>query len=169
MYPGFDRGIKFCWFSGLPTGPQFQMILTSLAIKDAKTTLSYLYPPYVDFEAIKSWVQKCREQHGKCCVPAAGNLVRGLKVVDCKSRTIIALPADSEYLALSYVWGQAHSLPIDESRILSDDVPAAVEHSMMVTLALGYQYLWIDRYVRQVEWPASNSRTTVDRADFHSA
>ncbi|RSL61345.1 hypothetical protein CEP53_005146 [Fusarium sp. AF-6] len=52
------------------------------------------------------------------------------------------------YVALSYVWGQSPSdqqqhQTIEESLGV---IPAVIEDAIRVTLELGYEYLWVDRY-----------------------
>ena len=62
-----------------------------------------------------------------------------LRVIDCQARAIVDAPPGCKYLALSYVWGQCTSTSLD-------DAPKVVNHSIDVTQALHFRYLWIDRY-----------------------
>ncbi|RSL91434.1 hypothetical protein CEP52_014257 [Fusarium oligoseptatum] len=74
-------------------------------------------------------------------------------LMECSTRRV--LPQEKSeagrpppYVALSYVWGQPPSdqqqhQTIDESLGV---IPAVVQDAIHVTLELGYEYLWVDRY-----------------------
>ncbi|KAL2060482.1 hypothetical protein VTL71DRAFT_9513 [Oculimacula yallundae] len=83
----------------------------------------------VDFDHVKNWIKACEYHHWQqweCRSPR--NLSRVLRVIDCQTKKLITKPDDSEYLTLSYV------------------PPRVVRDAMAVTLKLGYQYLWVDKY-----------------------
>ncbi|RTE83477.1 hypothetical protein BHE90_001907 [Fusarium euwallaceae] len=73
--------------------------------------------------------------------------------MECSTRRVIPQEKSEAgrpppYVALSYVWGQPLSdqqqhQSIDES---SGVFPAVVEDAIRVTMELGYEYLWVDRY-----------------------
>ncbi|ROV91543.1 hypothetical protein VMCG_09423 [Cytospora schulzeri] len=61
------------------------------------------------------------------------------------------LPADTEFAALSYCWGKSHGLRLEKSNYQSliagipfDQLPATIQDSILVTIELGLQYLWVD-------------------------
>jgi hypothetical protein len=56
-----------------------------------------------------------------------------------------ALP---EYLTLSYVWGIGNEAPIADWGLL-EELPRTVQDAIHVVKALGYRYLWVDRYCIQ--------------------
>ncbi|RMJ17162.1 hypothetical protein CDV36_003152 [Fusarium kuroshium] len=75
-------------------------------------------------------------------------------LIECSTRRV--LPQEKSeagrppppYVALSYVWGQS---PSDQQQHQTTDeslgvIPAVVEDAIRVTLELGYEYLWVDRY-----------------------
>lgn len=111
-----------------------------------------LDPAQADFKSAKAWIQECSILHPSCSASAA-SLSGTIHVIDCESRIILPLPDDSEYFALSYVWGQQPSLPesADNSELtwpnkVPANVPRTITDAMAVTLALNHRYLWCDRY-----------------------
>ncbi|PMD37884.1 HET-domain-containing protein, partial [Hyaloscypha variabilis F] len=74
------------------------------------------------------------------------------KVIDCKTRAIVKAPPNCKYAALSYVWGTPEAGTVDQSignaqGIFATDVcPAVIRDSLLATLSLDLQYLWVDRY-----------------------
>ncbi|KAH8679582.1 heterokaryon incompatibility, partial [Tricladium varicosporioides] len=84
-----------------------------------------------------------------------------IHVIDCVSGSILPLPVDTEYLALSYVWG-----PPPETGSLKQafrkfevlkNVPRTIADAMAVTLLLDYQYLWCDRYCIDQDDPVTKA------------
>jgi hypothetical protein len=71
-----------------------------------------------------------------------------LSVIDCVHRTVVIMPVDEEYVTLSYLWGSPSTgvEPLDNKRTLPPKLPATIEDSITVCTALGFRYLWIDRY-----------------------
>ncbi|ORX93761.1 heterokaryon incompatibility protein-domain-containing protein [Clohesyomyces aquaticus] len=69
--------------------------------------------------------------------------VSGLKVIHCRSKSVVLAPKNCEYIALSYLWG---SPQLEASLSKRLDFPASIEDAVAVTLALGLEYLWVDRY-----------------------
>ena len=81
--------------------------------------------------------------------------VRGLKLIDCTTHTVVTALSGMPYVTLSYVWGAAtkENLTGDPkssqkqmaSGILTE-LSAVILDATQVTRALGYGYLWVDRY-----------------------
>ena len=69
----------------------------------------------------------------------------GMLVVDCTTRRIIRAPAHCEYCALSYVWGSSPRVA-PQGQKLPDSMYTTLEDSLIVTRALGFNYIWIDQY-----------------------
>jgi hypothetical protein len=105
-----------------------------------------LYDKAADFGTIKEWVHNCEHQHGLDCKPGKMGDINNLSVIDCKRLEVVLAPSDCKFVALSYVWGPA-TLPIPLK-----SAPATIKDSITATLALGYRYIWIDRYVRVTNW-----------------
>lgn len=101
----------------------------------------------MDLDVVKSWVQYCEIAHTHPdCNPQGPLALDGFHVIDCDARILAACPARSPYVTLSYVWGTQSAGEIDHGGELPDRLPELIEHAMQVTLSLGYQYLWVDRY-----------------------
>jgi hypothetical protein len=104
----------------------------------------------IDFSLVKEWISLCGSKHAKSsCTPDSPGDLQDLRVIDCATRSIVSGPLGCQYLALSYVWGTAP--PNQEATISSSPFPLVVEDSISVTVSLGYQYLWVDRYVRVLQ------------------
>lgn len=111
-----------------------------------------LDPAQADFISAKAWIQECSLVHPSCSASTT-NLSGTIHVIDCGSGIILPLPDDSEYFALSYVWGQQPSLleSPDNSKLnwpnkVPANVPRTITDAMATTLALDHRYLWCDRY-----------------------
>lgn len=97
----------------------------------------------IEFHLLSSWLQHCDDNHSQSCQRVKTHSVPGFKAIDCSTRRIETLdPCKIDYIALSYVWGSTIAVYGEASGL-----PATVEDSIAVTMALGYQYLWVDRYV----------------------
>ena len=107
-----------------------------------------IYHDSIDFNLVKEWLEQCESKHATSrCGGELAVAVPGMKVVDCKTLTVVPTPNQCKYIALSYVWGN----PVGQSEsgtFRASDIPQVVADSIAVTLALGFQFLWVDRYVR---------------------
>ncbi|KAI1176285.1 heterokaryon incompatibility protein-domain-containing protein [Nemania sp. FL0916] len=101
---------------------------------------------------VQNWLRTCSSLHHGCRYTRRPQTA--LNLIDCRSHTVLKAadiytnPADLEYVALSYVWGQSLEVSrvvLDGSR-LPQPIPAVIRDAMEVVLMLGYQYLWIDKY-----------------------
>lgn len=110
-----------------------------------------LLPDRINYTLLRNWYDLCVQHHPKKCVVDITGRPHTLKVIDCQTKQIVEAPPDCSYIALSYVWGQGQSLivtgPEQQSSILSaDTAPSVITDAMTVTVELGWQYLWVDRY-----------------------
>ncbi|KAG8167382.1 hypothetical protein KVR01_003071 [Diaporthe batatas] len=120
----------------------------SLAVigKDALDSGSRTIPPsFTDYHWLRHLAQSCEENHKQFCGPSSLGPVAGLKVIEASSRTVIEAPAACRYVALSYVWGQQPEVTQSVTSDLNKP-PALIEDALAVTVAMGYDYLWIDKY-----------------------
>jgi hypothetical protein len=101
----------------------------------------------IDFNRIGNWINFCRSHHLKLCNSSNEETAQSLKLIDCSTRRVIPASREWKYAALSYVWGSS-SLPDPQPALefLPHGIPATIEDAMTVTVRLGLQYLWIDRY-----------------------
>lgn len=145
--------------SKLSNVTRWATILTSGAIGvHQKAVLGILHPgsnkeiyapriinPYsINYSIIRGWVQRCSAHPKRNCTPPRKKNLPGFKVIHCRSRNVIEAPDKCPYVALSYVWGNAQ-FPGPENQ--DGRFPATIEDSIVVSLALGFEYLWVDRYV----------------------
>jgi hypothetical protein len=101
----------------------------------------------IDIGLIRSWLDSCSANHIETCSIIDSRPTEGVQVIDCRARTILPLVLGTPYLALSYLWGANAGVEKQKgSGQLPESLPRTIEDAMLVTLALGYQYLWIDRY-----------------------
>jgi hypothetical protein len=112
----------------------------------------------VDMNLAKMWVTGCQAKHVNHCADPGPNIMSnirslpGFQLIDCTTRKISMPPKGFQYVALSYVWGQTQadvgqaSLYTQLDEFLPLDLPQTIQDAIIVTLKLGYQYLWIDKY-----------------------
>jgi hypothetical protein len=123
---------------------------------DIKPPIGRLFcPQVVDTVQIKRWVRECETKHSKDCVldEVMQAELRQLRMIDCERNTVVAAPVGCLYVALSYVWGKQKSA----SEGLFNP-PKTIAHSIHLTRMLGYQYLWVDRYVSMYRYGGSSQR-----------
>jgi tetratricopeptide (TPR) repeat protein len=122
------------------------------------TQIEILFPQLVkrnfDSVLVQRLLEFCRKYH-KLCAPKSQH-VSGLKLIDCKTYTVVPAPTDVQYVALSYVWGQVSAAQVDRetSTILASTLPPVISDVVQVTTALGFQYLWVDQYCIDQDNPA---------------
>jgi hypothetical protein len=112
-----------------------------------------------DMEIAKMWVTGCQTKHVNHCAdqgPEIMSQIRslpGFQLIDCTTRKISMAPEGFQYVALSYVWGQPQAEDVGQASLYTQaddflplDLPQTIQDAIIVTLKLGYQYLWIDKY-----------------------
>jgi hypothetical protein len=126
----------------------------------------------INMNFMKSCIAGCRRFHSRYCAepePKVFSKIRtslGFKLLDCITRRIIKPPEIFEYIALSYVWGQplqqrsngADSLPRAKDE-LPPVLPETIENAITLTVQLGFQYLWVDKYCIDQSSPPIELRT----------
>jgi hypothetical protein len=100
-----------------------------------------------EIQLVRQWIRHCDQSHPECKVD--GEQVHGLKLIDCHTKQVVAAPSDAQYVALSYVWGDAsnstEACP-ERSSNSSIKFSRTIEDSIEVCNSLYYQYLWVDKY-----------------------
>jgi len=111
-------------------------------------------------DLIKTWIQHCQKGH-HCC-----NTEVSLQMLPLLPTRVIEIETDgqaritetkgmrSEYLTLSYCWGQGKRMlstlgagsyeRFKQKLPLDDTMPKTFREAIQVTRSLGYRYLWID-------------------------
>jgi len=136
--------IQECWYKGglcaeeSTSPPRAETILKSHKVN----------PLSINYGQIQSWIEYCQDNHGKVCPSTPRTTIRNLKLLDCVSHDVVDArgPYSHKYAALSYVWGQSASAQEVPFGSNSNALPLTVKDAVAVARALGYRYLWIDRY-----------------------
>lgn len=124
-------------------GPHFETSLAAVRLDDLQS--KKITPSPIDYEQLKNLVETCQKEHKRCCKAKSRTNVSGLEVIDVRTQPlqVIEAPGQCEYLALSYVWGKQ-----GESLVHNlENAPAVIKDAISVTKSMGYEYLWVDRYV----------------------
>jgi hypothetical protein len=129
--------------------PPRHLLVADVDLNNVSLELDGLYPSQGDFEKITGWMHECDCKHAAACAPKSRDKLQNLRVIDCQHMLITSLPSDQEFTALSYVWGSSPN-PADSYFVPSEGLLMTIEDSITATLALGYRYLWVDKYVRYI-------------------
>ena len=106
--------------------------------------------PQVDLSVIKGWLEFCHNNHKALCKQESNlRIPQGFRVIDCLTRKIVSwedVAHPKQYVTLSYVWGSSREESTIRKGVIPSPSPATVEDTILLTINLGYRYLWIDRY-----------------------
>ncbi|KAL0930903.1 tol protein [Colletotrichum truncatum] len=108
--------------------------------------------PQFNPRVVLEWLDCCAKHHPTCY--RGQGALSDMQLIDCESRSVVtvnSLPTDKapEYVALSYVWGKGTCSLLeftDTGMSLPKSLPQVVEDAMKVTVALGFRYIWVDKY-----------------------
>ncbi|KAH7083421.1 heterokaryon incompatibility protein-domain-containing protein [Paraphoma chrysanthemicola] len=133
--------------------PRPHFIVTSLGLDAAHSRLEHIYPQKIDIALVKSWLTECGRDHDACNSDRTSedDLSHAIKLIDCVTRKVVPGNLTYSYATLSYCWGSSQvrgeGSQFDDSCFqLGPCLPATIEDSIVLTKALGIQYLWVDRY-----------------------
>lgn len=132
--------------------PHFETSLAAVILDDLQS--KKITPSSIDYEELKNLVKTCQKEHKRCCKAKSRTNVPGLEVIDVRRQPlqVIKAPDQCEYLALSYVWGEKQGDSLVHNL---ENPPAVIKDAISVTKFMGYEYLWVDRYVsNQSKTPA---------------
>ncbi|ATZ54317.1 hypothetical protein BCIN_10g03270 [Botrytis cinerea B05.10] len=104
-----------------------------------------------DLSLVRGWIRLCDDNHTNSdfdCLPKVIVPLQGFTVIDCKDgrNTLVPGTTSMQYITLSYVWGTEVSDVPDRIGRLPATLPNLIKGVIEVVMALGYRYLWIDRY-----------------------
>lgn len=137
---------RHCWKRG-------HLFFEDVSNADPNLMSARIIPRHFDASVVQAWLGYCMRHHAKTCAIMPGT--PQIKVIDCDNMTIVSAPANSRYIALSYVWGQSKKTPLKSEvlkKLVLDHIslpiamPKVIEDAITVTKALGYRYLWVDKY-----------------------
>lgn len=115
--------------------------------------------PKIHPNLIQTWLHECLTKHDEKCTAVQSSksrLINVLRLIDVQTKSVKRFPeadiSSFEYVALSYVWGQAQKLSI--TRANKDDlakdgalvgrVSKTIEDAIALTESLGIPYIWVD-------------------------
>ena len=110
----------------------------------------------IDFELVKAWIQQCGSWHEGCRNlewPGAPNRTAGLRVLDVERQCLTQAVENCRYVALSYVWGNAHVIRLREHNLelltcegalQTLGIPRTIQDAITVVQHIGERYLWVD-------------------------
>ncbi|KAH8669110.1 heterokaryon incompatibility protein-domain-containing protein [Xylariales sp. PMI_506] len=106
--------------------------------------------PIFNPKIAKNWLNYCTRNHGLPCTTNKAP-IHDLHLINCMTLLVEQGNPDVLYVALSYVWGlskdgHAAAKHIEGRKLIQDQLPAVVKDAIKMTTALGFQYLWIDKY-----------------------
>ncbi|KAH8177396.1 heterokaryon incompatibility protein (HET) domain-containing protein [Sarocladium implicatum] len=110
-------------------------------------------PRMLDPLVPKTWIEFCQANHDDTCGINTAEVVPGLRLVDCQTRSIVSaseLEEDSKdrYASLSYVWTGAEKdlqVVVRGDGKLAETLPDLFADAIRITESLGLRYVWIDR------------------------
>lgn len=146
-----QRGLGHVSFVEMGSNSPFEphlaiAIMNPLAMKEVMQTG---LASNLDVQGVRLQMSYCADHHNAICLPAFKHGIENLMVIDCERRTVVrASVSRCCYIALSYVWGSgSHNCRTDSHNGVLQDLLLTIEDSISLTMALGYKYLWVDRYV----------------------
>ena len=132
------------------------------AVQKISTTEEILYQPRTvsplfDDKLASKWLRACKTDHREPCgLPSPVEVA--ITLIDCFTHDIRPSRTPEKYAALSYVWGGTKQPPLDTLGRLPEDLSAVIKYVMVVTQALGLQYLWVDLYCIDQKDEAAKNR-----------
>ena len=110
----------------------------------------------IDWRSLRHWVRACETGHLQCqqdqeSLPMESGM--RIRCIDVKTSQLVPVDFQTRYVALSYVWGAAHSEIAgyiirstirDNSTIIPKNLPPTVRDAIKVTKQLRERYLWVD-------------------------
>ncbi|KAI0112177.1 heterokaryon incompatibility protein-domain-containing protein [Nemania sp. FL0031] len=112
----------------------------------------------IDFEMVKGWLRTCESGHKKC-VPNQGPFNVDLsffRCIDVEDMCITPVPITSQYVALSYKWGECKPFLLlkpnkddlfakDGLRRNWDSIPKTIQDAIDFVRSVDCRYVWIDQ------------------------
>ncbi|KAI1804231.1 HET-domain-containing protein [Daldinia bambusicola] len=133
--------------------------LVTRALED--TSIVARHNPQFNARIALSWLQNCKDSHGLLCIQRQ-SFTGAISLIDCHTLAVGLHREDQPYIALSYVWGGSDIRGVRwHNRRLSlclEQLPQVVRDAITVTLAMGFRYLWIDKYCIDQDEPLKRSQ-----------
>lgn len=122
----------------------------------------FLHLSEIDPQKISLWLQECDEHHGDACrdqqSKSTDREIQDLFLIDVDRESLYVAEPDTDFVALSYVWGSirgrnilrqtTQTLPELTSngslRHFQNQIPNVVRDAMTLCRLIGQKYLWCD-------------------------
>ena len=110
--------------------------------------------PAMDFTRLRTTLATCMQNHKQCRYRPNYYMMDNILLIDVQRNCIVELPASTERVALSYVWGKDQALKTTTETIedfqteysllkYREKIPKTVWESMILVRELGQRYLWV--------------------------
>jgi hypothetical protein len=137
-------------------------LLRKLTVPDHPGPIRAVDTQWIDVGLLKQWIATCDAAHGDRCRQSSWlkhlEAVRPKYLVDTTEMCIVeGERIESEYIALSYQWGQTKTLRNTtevRERLLKPSslsdwdlaryIPRTVSDAFAIVKLLGYRYIWVD-------------------------
>ncbi|KAI8945391.1 heterokaryon incompatibility protein-domain-containing protein [Xylaria longipes] len=135
--------------------PSYSKVLFESEVKGFERVAS---SRQIDFEMVKGWLKTCEGEHQRC-VPNGGPFNVDLsffRCIDVEDMCITPVPITSQYVALSYKWGECRPfllLKPNKDDLFTkdglsrnwDSIPKTIRDSIDFVRSVGCRYIWIDQ------------------------
>ncbi|KAI1740609.1 heterokaryon incompatibility protein-domain-containing protein [Xylaria scruposa] len=135
--------------------PSYSKVLFESEVKGFESVTS---GRQIDFEMVKGWLKTCECEHQRC-TPNEGPFNVDLsffRCIDVEEMCISPVPITSQYVALSYKWGECKPFLLlkpnkddlfakDGLRRNWDSIPKTIRDSIDFVRGVGCRYVWIDQ------------------------
>ena len=105
-----------------------------------KWTNSRFIGPMVDMSLIRQALNHCLKNHPAFCQVKPAQGLEVISLIDVRDRKVVPYRPNSDYAALSYVWGGAMPVP---GALEARKLPQTLEDAITVTKEIGLQYVWV--------------------------
>lgn len=135
--------------------PSYSKVLFESEVKGLETLAS---SSQIDFKMVKSWLGACDGAH-KMCVANEGPFNVDLsffRCIDVEDMCITPVPIVSQYVALSYKWGECKPfllLKLNKDDLFAKDglrrnwnsIPKTIQDAIEFVRSVDCRYLWVDQ------------------------
>ena len=124
---------------------------------DMRGTFDIIDSLHVDFKVLSHMIEQCSKLHGdKCGSKTSGSLSANdnIILVDVEDMCLVEISwSNTQYMTLSYVWGQAPMLKTTQENfkrlqrpksLLEAGISRLIKDAAVVVKELGLRYLWVD-------------------------
>lgn len=117
--------------------------------------------PSMDYQRLRKLIDTCLDSHRRCDFDfncGKGKLSPDTLFIDVKSLCLVQTPAPTvEFVALSYVWGNAVTFKTEKANRaslmeegaferLKDKIPRTILDAMTLVRRLGFDFLWVSLF-----------------------